>query len=473
MDFVCLTDKRQVRRLEKNLEPFRGLEPLETRLLMAADLAAAVMDSSPQSVAVQVDSSGDKWSKADKSDASGRFSYSIDSWVTRNPLKVKVTQFTQPKKAGPHQGKQESTSEQSQEQALAELDRLFSTITRSTANYRQWIGDWASKYAALSASLRPEMAKQTAIDVLKGFGEEYSPDSSEIFAFKTTGSDSFSEAYTHLGNNAAISDLKLWRSGTMESKLQSAGVGSDIETYIYTGRFGDGPNHVGTAVARSHWAGTEIVFLPMAVVKVDGLSAKDAAAFFAQQLDGKGDFTDFVRNRHGEQQPAGQVYPDNPIRRTSRWGCDYEALAACSAEILDTLESELEAAREAHDQSVNQLMDQYADDATGGLAAGLIAGAIPGALFGAAGGPIGALIWGLAGAIGGAVAAMTIAANNADDLREALDAADDDYAEAVCQAKGRAIDSLLECIREHCPDALEAAELWAEQQFNLEGCVLD
>jgi len=316
MDFACLTDKRQVRRLEKNLEPFRGLEHLEPRLLMAADLAAAVTPSSPQSVAVQIDGSGDKWSKAENSDASGTFSYSsysIDSWATRKQLKVKVTQFAQPKQVGPHQEKQESTSEQSQEQAFAELDRLFSAIARSTENYRQWIGGWASRYAALSVSLGPGMAKQTAIDVLKGFGEEYAPDSSVIFAFKTHASDSFTQAYTHLGNNAAISDLKLWRSPDMESKLQSAGVGSDIETYIYTGRFGDGPNHVGTAVARSHWAGTEIVFLPMAVVKVDGLSVKDAAAFFAQQLDGKGDFTDFVRNRHGEQQPAGQVYPDNPI----------------------------------------------------------------------------------------------------------------------------------------------------------------
>ena len=60
---------------------------------------------------------------------------------------------------------------------------------------------------------------------------------------------------------------------------------------------------------------------------------------------------------------------------------------------------------------------------------------------------------------------------NADEKQEALDEADADYADAVCQAKSDAIIAMVECIREHCPDLAETAERWAEQQIELEGCV--
>ena len=470
MRFACLTSKRQVRCQGKNLQLFQGLEQLENRLLLATDMPTAVAPDLSATMAIEVDNL--TGTDVKQNDTSGETGRRVNPLGTHEPLKVKGYKFAKSNTGSLKQEQQEATSGHGQEQAFAELDKLLSGIAGSTESHRDWVGQWASRYVALSANLGPEMAKQTVVAVLKGFGEKFAPESSEIFAFKTHGSDSFKQAYTNKGNNAAVSDLKLWRSRRMESKLQSAGIASGIEAYVYTARFGSGPSHMGTALARTHWTGTQIVFLPMAMVKADGLSAKDAAAFFAHQLDGRGDFTDFVRNRHGEQQPAGQTHVDNPIRRAARWGCDYRALAACSAEILGTLESELEAAEEAHEQSVNQIMDQYGEDAVDGLMEWIVDGAIPGALFGAAtGGPIGALIWGLAGAIGGAIAAMTVTANDADDIQEALDAADADYADAVCQAKGRAIDSLGECIREYCPDAAEAAEQWAQQQISLEDCV--
>ena len=84
------------------------------------------------------------------------------------------------------------------------------------------------------------------------------------------------------------------------------------------------------------------------------------------------------------------------------------------------------------------------------------------------GGLVGGWMGALAGGIGGAVAALAGIANRADELQESLDAADADYANAICQAKGRAINALVECISEHCPDAAEAAEQWANQQIEIE-----
>ena len=260
----------------------------------------------------------------------------------------------------------------------------------------------------------------------------------------------------------------------MESKFQSAGGASDIEVYVYTAQFGAGPSHVGTAVARTHWAGTEIVFLPLAMVKVTGLSANDAAAFLAHQIDGKGGFTDFVRNRHGKEPVAVQTAVGNPIERTTRWGCDYRALSACAAEILDTLESDLQAAEDSYHAQVDQIMHEYANNTADQLRAWTVGGFLTGALTGArVGGWMGALIVGLIGGIGGAVAVITGAAGSADDMQEKLDEVEQEYEDAVCQAKGRAIIALLECIKEHCPDAADEAEQWAEQQIGLEGCSWD
>ena len=442
----------------------RSLEQLENRQLMAADitaLSASATPDLPDTATMEVD----KLTKADleKDGMTGKTGRRVYPLGTHQALNFKSYKFAKLPTHSLHLELGESLSELHKEEAFAQLDKLLANIEKSTASYHDRAGQWAAKYMAFSAQLGPEMAKRTAIEVLKGFGEKFVSKNSGVFAFKTSKADSFTKAYTHKGNTVAISNLKLWHSPNMEAKLASAGIESDIETYVYTAQFGKGPSHVGTAIAQTHRSGKEIAFLPMAVVKVDGLSTIDAASFLAHQLDDKGGFTNFVRNQHGEQQPLGQIQ-EHPIRRAARWDCNYIALATCSAEILETLEAELEEAKRTHEQAVNKLMSQYRESATEGLMEWTIGGAISGGLVG---GWMGAL----AGGIGGAVAALAGIANRADELQESLDAADADYANAICQAKGRAINALVECISEHCPDAAEAAEQWANQQIEIEGCV--
>ena len=361
----------------------RSLEQLESRQLMAADIAAlsaSVIPDLPDIATMEVD----KLTKADleKGDMTGKTGRRVYPLGTLEALNIKSYKFAELPTDSLHQEVGKSLSELHKEEAFAELDKLLAGIAKSTVSYHDRAGQWAAKYMVFSAQLGPEMAKRTAIEVLKGFGEKFVPKNSGVFAFKTSKTDSFTKAYTHKGNTVAISNLKLWHNPSMESKLESAGIESDIETYVYTAQFGKGPSHVGTAIARTHGAGKGIVFLPIAVVKVDGLSTKDAASFLAHQLDGKGGFTDFVRNHHGEQQPSDQILQEHPIRRAARWGCDYIALAACSAEILDTLEAELEEARRAHELAVNKLMSEYRENATEGLMEWTIGGAISGGLLG-------------------------------------------------------------------------------------------
>ena len=468
----------------------QGLEYLKSRLLMAADLPAAAVPYppySPDTVTIQVDRVAN--TDVNNNDMSGKINRGVDLWGTRSLMKIKSNHFANSHKDGFKWKKQGTTSEPHKNAAATRwtsdssfradepstgLDDLFAAIARSTDSHHNRVGEWASRYIALSAGLGGEMAKQTNIEVLGGFGAQYEPDISKIFAFKTHDTASFTEAYTREGNAAAISEFELRRNSRIESKLHSAGVASDIEAYVYTARFGAGPSHMGTALARTHWAGTEIVFLPMAMVKADDLSVKDAAAFIAHQLNGKGNFTDFVKNRHGKEVPAAQTVVDNPISHAIRQRCNYRELAACSAEILDTLESELEAAKEAHKQTVNKIMRQYGEDTGEGLIEWIIGGAITGGFAGAVtGGPPGALVMGFFGALAGIAAAMTGGALNADEIQEELDAADAEYADAICQAKSNAIASLVECIREHCPDLAEAAEQWAEQQMEIEECGWD
>ena len=457
---------RRNRQPRHKIYPFAccSVEQLEIRQLLVVDIAtssASVIPDLPDTATMEVE----KVTKADleKGDMTGDMGWRVYPLGTNQAFNFKSYKFAKLPTHSLHLEIGESLSELYKEEAFDQLDELLTGIEESTASYHDRAGQWAAKYMAFSAQLGPEMAKHTAIEVLKGFGEKFVPENSGVFAFKNFKADSFTNAYTHKGSTVAISDLNLWHSSSMESKIASAGIGSDIETYVYTAQFGKGPSHVGTAIARSHGSGQEITFFPMAVVKGDGLSTMDAASFLAHQLDGKGGFTDFVRNQHGEQQPPGQIQ-EHPIRRAASWDCDYSALAACSAEILETLEAELEEASRTHKQAVNKLMNQYREAAIEGLRDYTIGGVISGGLVG---GWMGAL----AGGIGGAVAALAGMAHRADELQESLEAADTDYANAICQAKGRAINALVECISEHCPDAAEAAERWANQQIDIEGCV--
>ena len=112
-------------------------------------------------------------------------------------------------------------------------------------------------------------------------------------------------------------------------------------------------------------------------------------AFVGHQLDGKGDFTDFIKNRHGQDVRPAQVEFENPISHAMRQGCNYRELEACSAQILDTLEAALHEAKEAHKEAVNKIMNQYGEDMAEGVIGAVIAGAVAGGIAGAAaaGGP--------------------------------------------------------------------------------------
>ena len=367
----------------------------------------------------------------------------------------------------------EASNGHDNENTFAELDKLLLGIAGATDSHSDWVGQWASRYVEFSADLGAAMAKQTIVAVLNGFGQKFMPDSSTIFAFKGHGNSYFKNAHTHKGNNAAISDLKLWRSQTIDERFESVRVGADIESHIYTARFGHGPSHVGIAVSLDSTVGTEIVFIPIPMVTTKGLSVMDAAAFVAHQMDGKGNVTDFVRNRHGDSQPAAELDWNNPVSRAAAFGCNYRALAACSSRILATIESELESAKEIYDQAINEIVDGFVQDSVKSIVVGVVAGAGIGALGGAlaGGGPIGALIGGAVGAIGGAFAGLLGASFDARDARTEIKEANADYADAICQAKGRAMSALVECIKEHCPDAADAAEQWAERQIGIEDCV--
>ena len=515
MKFPPRFPKRQLNRYKGKQIRWQSLESLETRLLMAADMSTILIPLASETGTVQVDLAADTDMNSDgrvdvadlgilgsqfnvHAASSGPADVNKDQVVDVTDLGMLGANWTaRPLSRSPvralnqwglgntdgsifnmveqnriNQWNYELTGQDGQGQAAAEFSRLAARISELTNSHSVWLDRWASRYMALATGLRGEMEKQTNVEVMAGFGTKYSPGKSEIFAFRKRGATSFAKVHTYGGATAAISELNLERSSRIEAKLQSVSVASDLEVYIYSARFGAGPSHVGVALAQNDWVGAKIVFLPVTTVKADGLSVKDAVAFVGHQLEGKVDFTDFIKNRHGQDVRPAQVEVENPISHAMRQGCNYRELEACSAQILDTLESALHEAKEAHKEAVNKIMNQYGEDMAEGVIGAVIAGAVAGGIAGAAAaGPPGALAIGFFAALAGIAAALGGAAMNADEKQEALDEADADYADAVCQAKSDAIIALVECIREHCPDLVETAERWAEQQIELEDCV--
>ena len=180
--------KRRIPRRHDVPATWRDLEYLESRLLMAADASTGAMLHLPgtetikveQVVKIEVNTDG-----TSKNVKSGD-----DWWAARKPLKFKGHNVSKSNKADIKRNGQKfarplgdnaktrlwgSDLRFKTDHASADLDNLFAAIANSTDSHRDWLGDWASRHIAFSAELGREMAKQTAVAVLDGFGERSRP----------------------------------------------------------------------------------------------------------------------------------------------------------------------------------------------------------------------------------------------------------------------------------------------------------
>ncbi len=290
-----------------------------------------------------------------------------------------------------------------------------------------------------------------------------------------------------------ISDYREWA-------IEPAWIGlsptvQGVNVALYTGRFGQGPEHIGVKVVTDHavvanqpCAGqpgcTSISYTPFDLIDPNSpILAQDAGEFL--QASVRGDFDDPTALHDWF---TSRVVVPTVLDGQSGGGSDG---AACSCDIIRTRECLYAAELYFFTESMNvqqtygprvaeatEAIAPYVKDFVTKVTAGAIEGAKAGAMSGTAGGPLnpassflGALFGGANGAAAGAVGwAMSNNLATVAQLAVELEAARAAAKQAACDVFRNSADMIKNCFRETCPDLLDNAYFIADHWVAINGC---
>ena len=375
--------------------------------------------------------------------------------------------------------------EEDELQYVQQVVDQFLIASEQTASFINQITDKAQALVSILSDdeAASQISQTNEIVFAAGFGEYFVHGASGLFGLP----ESLPLVMSTAGGSVNVEDLQVWEINLPDDPPAIHNPEAEAHAYVYTGRFGDGPEHVGYAflsnlqglgiVACAGQPGcVNILFAPLHLI--DPSSAVTAAEVgeYMQLLDAgyfdtPGSLFDWLSSKVGRPELSlGSLGPSECMI------CIDAAIAQLVAD-LAAVEANLGPAITAAEQAIADAAMGFIEATVGGGVSGAVGGATGGAIVGAGAGGVGAvpgaILGGAAGwitgVIGGAVG-WAFFGPDTEQLVADLEAARDAAQAARCAAMQKARDAILKCIHDHCPELEEPMRFQLDLALLTSGC---